>query len=163
MQGASIIGRLRNKIVHSVQELLERGLLEQLTAFVAVGETGSFAKAAAEVGRDASVISRRVSQLEQRLCVRLLSRTMRHVSLTEVGTLYFQRVQAILDELASASLEASDFAASPRGLLKVSLPVTFGRQWIAPLFTAFLAKHRQIRLDVRFTDRIVDVVADGFD
>ena len=61
----------------------------------------------------------------------------------------------------SASTEASDFAASPQSVLKISLPVTFGRQWIAPSFAAFLNPH--IRIDAHFTDRIVDVIADGFD
>jgi DNA-binding transcriptional LysR family regulator len=146
-----------------MQELVDQGSMEELTAFVAVGETGSFAGAAKQIGRDASVISRRVSQLEQRLGVRLLSRTTRHVSLTEVGAVYFRRVQAILDELAHASTEASDFASTPQGVLKISLPVTFGRQWVAPSFASFLARYPQIKIDAHFTDRIVDVIADGFD
>lgn len=146
-----------------MQELLERGGLEQLAAFIAVADTGSFTEAAKSLGRDASVISRRVSQLEQHLGVRLLSRTTRRVALTEVGTLYHRRVQTLLDELAVASREASDVALSPRGLLRVSVPVTFGRQWIAPLLPSFIARHPLIRVDVRFSDRLVDVVADGFD
>ena len=94
----------------------------------------------------------------------MLSRTTRRVALTEAGALYFRRIQALLDELASASLEVSDIAASPQGLLRLSLPVTFGRQWIAPLLLpSFLARHPQIRIDARFTDRPVDVVAEGFD
>jgi DNA-binding transcriptional LysR family regulator len=163
VQVVPIIGCGGIKLVQMMQELLEAGSLEELTAFVAVGEAGSFAGAATRIGRDASVVSRRVSQLEQRLGVRLLSRTTRRVSLTEVGALYFRRIQAILDELVSASTEASDFAASPQGVLKISVPVTFGRQWIAPSFASFLAKHPHIRIDAHFTDRIVDVIADGFD
>jgi DNA-binding transcriptional LysR family regulator len=146
-----------------MQELLERGGLELLAAFVAVADTGSFTEAAKKLERDASLISRRVSQLEQQLGVRLLARTTRRVSLTEVGAIYYRRVQAILDELANASREASDAAASPRGLLRVSLPVTFGRQWIAPLLPHFLARHPNIRIDAHFSDRFVDVVAEGFD
>jgi DNA-binding transcriptional LysR family regulator len=146
-----------------MQELLERGGLEQLAAFVAVAETGSFTDASKKLARDASVISRRVSQLEQQLGVRLLSRTTRRVALTEVGALYYHRVQGLLDELAIASREASEVAASPQGLLRVSVPVTFGRQWVAPLLPDFLARHPQIRIDARFSDRLVDVVADGFD
>jgi DNA-binding transcriptional LysR family regulator len=163
MQSAPIIGRLRIKLVRAMREFIEQGSMEELTAFVAVGETGSFAAAASQIGRDASVISRRVSQLEQRLGVRLLSRTTRHVSLTEVGAVYFRRVQAILDELAHASTEASDFASAPQGVLKISLPVTFGRQWVAPSFASFLARYPQIKIDAHFTDRIVDVIADGLD
>ena len=146
-----------------MQELLERGGLEQLAAFIAVAETGSFTEGAKKLARDAPVISRRVSQLEQQLGVRLLSRTTRRVALTEVGAIYFHRVQGLLDELAIAGREASEIAASPQGLLRVSVPVTFGRQWIAPLLPAFLARHPQIRIDARFSDRRVDVVADGFD
>lgn len=146
-----------------MQELLERSGLDQLAAFIAVAEVGSFAAAAQRLGRDASVISRRVSQLEDQLGVRLLSRTTRRVALTEVGALYHRRVQAALEELASASREASDVAASPQGLLRVSVPVTFGRQWIAPLLPSFLGRHPKIRVDMRFSDRFVDVVAEGFD
>ena len=146
-----------------MQELFEHGRLSFLTAFIAVAETGSFTAAAQKVGRDASVISRRVSELEERLGVRLLSRTTRRVALTEVGALYHRRVQALLDELESASREASNAAASPQGLLRVALPVTFGRLWVASLLPSFLVRHPQIRIDARFSDRLVDVVADGFD
>jgi len=146
-----------------MQELFERGGLELLTAFVAVADSGSFTEAAKTLGRDASVVSRRVRQLEEELGVSLFSRTTRRVALTEIGVRYHQRVQALLEELSIASREASDIAASPQGLLRVSVPVTFGRQWIAPLLPHFLASHPQIRLDVRFSDRLVDVVADGFD
>ncbi|GEO99910.1 LysR family transcriptional regulator [Methylobacterium haplocladii] len=146
-----------------MQELQELGGLDELAALVAVAEAGSFIAAAKVLGRDASVLSRRVSQLEERLGVRLLSRTTRRVALTEVGSAYCRRVQALLDELASANREATDNAASPQGLVRVSVPVSFGRAWIAPLLPAFLARHPQIRLDLRLTDRFVDVVAEGFD
>lgn len=146
-----------------MQELLEHGGLEQLAAFIAVAEAGSFAAAARRVGRDPSIISRRVSQLEEHLGVRLLSRTTRRVALTEAGALYHRRVQAALEELANASREASDVAASPQGLLRISVPVTFGRQWIAPLLPSFLERHPRIRVDMRFSDQFVDVVAEGFD
>ncbi len=146
-----------------MQELLESGGLEMLAAFVAVADTGSFTAAATKLGRDASIVSRRVSQLEQHLGVSLLSRTTRRVALTEVGSRYYGRVQSILEELSNASREASDVAASPQGLLRVSVPVTFGRQWIAPLLPLFAKRHPQIRIDARFSDRFVDVVAEGFD
>ncbi len=149
--------------MHNMQELLERGGLEQLAAFVAVAEAGSFKDAAKRIGRDASIVSRRVSQLEQKIGARLLSRTTRRVTLTEVGMLYHRRIQGILDELENASREASDSAASPQGVLRISLPVTFGRQWIAPLLPAFLARHPLIRIDARFSDRLVDVVSEGVD
>jgi DNA-binding transcriptional LysR family regulator len=146
-----------------MQELLERGGLELLAAFVAVADTGSFISAAKKLGRDASIISRRVSQLEEQLGVSLLSRTTRRVALTEVGSRYYVRVQGVLEELSNASREASDVAASPQGLLRISVPMTFGRQWISPLLPDFIKRHPQIRIDARFSDRYVDVVAEGFD
>ncbi|CAA2139034.1 HTH-type transcriptional regulator DmlR [Hyphomicrobium sp. ghe19] len=146
-----------------MQESREPARLEQLEAFAAVAETGSFTTAARKLGRDASVISRRLSQLEEQLGIRLMSRTTRRVTLTEAGKLYYRRIQVILDELAQANREASDIATSPQGVLRISLPVTFGRQWIAPLLPAFLKQHPQIRIDAHFSDRRVDLVADGFD
>jgi len=146
-----------------MQELFERGGLERLDAFVAVAEAGSFVAASAKLGRDASILSRRVTQLEQQLGVRLFSRTTRRLSLTEVGTQYYRRIRGLLDELVVASREASDVAASPQGLLRVSVPVTFGRQWIAPLLPQFLANHPGMRIDMRFSDRLIDVVAENFD
>src|SRR5262245_39466673 len=103
--------------MQNMQEFLARGGLELLAAFVSVAETGSFTKAAALLGRDASVLSRRVTQLEAQLRARLLARTTRRVVLTEVGEVYLRRVRAVLDELASATREASDVAAAPQGLL----------------------------------------------
>lgn len=146
-----------------MQELLERGGLELLSAFLAVAETGSFTGAARKLGRDASIVSRRVSELERKLGIRLLSRTTRRVAVTEVGALYQHRIRSILDELAEASREASEVATSPQGLLRISIPATFGRQWIAPLLPGFLARYPQIRIDARFSDRQVDVVSEGFD
>lgn len=136
---------------------------DDLTAFVAVAESGSFTSASAKLERDASVISRRVSQLEKRLGVRLLVRTTRSVTLTEAGAWFLHRSRAALDELAAASREVGDFASTPQGVLKVSLPVTFGRTVIAPLLPDFLAAYPEIHLDVHFLDRRVDIVAEGFD
>ncbi len=115
------------------------------------------------VGRDATIISRRISRLEKKLGVRLLSRTTSKVALTEVGNQYYQRVRRILEDLSSAGEEASDLASKPQGLLRISVPVTFGRQWVAPALPGFLAKHPQIRVDAAFSDRFVDLVAEGFD
>lgn len=137
--------------------------LEEMEAFAAVAESGGFATAAKRLGRDASVVSRRVVALEARLGVRLLARTTRRISVTEAGTAYLRRVQVILAELAAADGEAMDQAAAPRGLLRLALPAAFGRIWIVPLLPGFLASHPAIRVEVRLADRVVDVVAEGFD
>ncbi|WP_160000617.1 LysR family transcriptional regulator, partial [Roseomonas sp. 18066] len=137
--------------------------LQELSALLAVAEAGSFTGAAQKLGRDASVLSRRVAALEQSLGVRLLIRTTRRVALTEAGAAYCRRIQPLLEELASAGREASEHAARPQGLVRVSLPVTFGRHWVAPLVPGFLLRHPEIRLELRFSDRVVDIVAEGFD
>jgi DNA-binding transcriptional LysR family regulator len=146
-----------------LQELTERTSLDELAAFIAVAETGSFVKAGRRIGRDPSILSRRISQIENRLGVRLLSRTTRRVALTEAGSLYYGRVRSIVDELDTANLEASNFAGAPRGLLRIALPVTFGRLSIAPLLPGFLKKYPHIRIDARFADRHVDVVSEEYD
>lgn len=136
---------------------------DELMAFVCVAEAGSFIGASLRLDRDASVISRRVSHLEKKLGVRLLVRTTRSVTLTEAGTWFLQRARTALDELSAASREVGDFAATPQGTLRVSLPVTFGRELIAPMFPDFLQAYPDIRLDAHFLDRQVDIVAEGFD
>ncbi|WP_411561626.1 LysR substrate-binding domain-containing protein [Pseudomonas shirazensis] len=149
--------------MHSLHELLTRFSLEDLVTFLAVAEHSSFSDAATAIGRDPTIVSRRVSRLEKNLGVRLLSRTTRKVALTEVGAQYYRRVRSVLDELDNAGTEASSLATTPQGLLRVSLPITFGRQWIAPLLPAFLSRYPQIRIDAVFSDRYVDLVAEGFD
>ena len=144
--------------MQKMHEFLNRASFEELAAFVAVVEANGFSVAAKVVGRDPTILSRRVSQLENRLGVRLLSRTTRRVVLTEVGAVYYARIRALLDELDSATMEASNLASSPQGLLRISLPFTFGRQWITPLLSGFTAKYPKIKMDVRFSDRLVDLV-----
>jgi DNA-binding transcriptional LysR family regulator len=143
--------------------MMDRAQLEAIEAFAAIAESGSFAAAARRLGRDASVLSRRVATLEARLGVRLLARTTRHVSPTEVGANYLLRVQAILAEWASADAEASNGAAVPRGVLRLALPAAFGRMWIAPLLPVFLAMHPEIQIEAQYNDRYVDIVAERVD
>lgn len=146
-----------------MHELSDIGGLEDLVTFVVVVEAGSFAGAARRLQRDASIVSRRIGQLEKRLGIRLIARTTRQLSLTEAGKVYHNKIRGLLEGLESASREASDFAATPKGLLRISLPLTFGRCWIAPLFPAFLKRYPDIRIDARFSDRFVDIIEDGFD
>lgn len=146
-----------------MHELKHRGGLEQVEAFVAVAELGGFAAAAARIGRDASAISRRVGILEERLGIRLLARTTRKVALTDAGRIFYRRAQAALDELATASEEAIAGAGIVRGTLRIAVPNTFGRLWVSPLLPEFCRAYPQIRLDVHFDDRYVDLISDGFD
>lgn len=148
-----------------MQAMQERtgAYLEQIEAFAAVAENGGFAAAARALGRDASVISRRLDALEARLGVRLLSRTTRRVALTETGISYLRRVQAILAEMSAADVEAAEGSAEPRGLLRLSMPATFARLWVAPWLPDFLKMHPQVRMELHHGDRFVDLVSEGFD
>ncbi len=140
-----------------------RSRLEQIDAFVAVVEHGGISAAARALDRDPSVISRRLDALEARLGVRLLFRTTRRITATEAGAAYLTRVRTILAELTAADAEAAEGAATPRGLVRLSLPATYARRWIAPLLPAFVASYPQVQLELLHSDRFVDLVAEGFD
>ncbi len=136
---------------------------EQIAAFVAVVEHGGISAAARALNRDPSAISRRLDALEARLGVRLLSRTTRRITLTEAGAAYLTRVRAIIAELLAAESEAAEGAATPRGLLRLSLPATYARRWIAPRLPEFVTAYPEVQLELLHTDRFVDLVAEGFD
>jgi DNA-binding transcriptional LysR family regulator len=148
--------------MHQTQERT-RPQLEQIDAFVAAVEHGGISAAARALGRDPSVVSRRLDALEARLGVRLLSRTTRRITLTEAGAVYLTRVRTILSELSAADAEAAEGAAAPRGLLRLSLPATYARRWIAPRLPEFVAAYPEVQLELHHTDRFVDLIAEGFD
>jgi DNA-binding transcriptional LysR family regulator len=162
MLGTAIIRPVTKTPLHGMQERAGAHL-EQIEAFAAVAEHGGFAAAARVLGRDASVLSRRLDALEARLGVRLLSRTTRHVALTETGAGYLRRVQAILAEMSAADVEAAEGSAEPRGLLRLSLAASFGRLWVVPWLPAFLEGHPHLRIELHHGDRFVDLVSEGFD
>jgi len=149
--------------MQKTQEYSEGLKTEELTAFVAVVENNGFSGAARVLGRNATVISRRIQQLETQLGTRLLARSTRHVALTEAGELFYGRVRRLLDDMRSARLEVSEFAEAPRGLLRISLPVTYGRRWIVPGIKDFIFAFPGIKLDLRFTDRMTDLIAENID
>jgi DNA-binding transcriptional LysR family regulator len=138
--------------------------LAELTAFVAVAEELSFTRAAQRLGRDATVLSRRVAALEARLGVKLLRRTTRAVSLTDAGRTYLGRAVAILAAMEHADREATGLASGePHGHLRVALPGSFGRRWVWPLVSRFLLAHPRVTVEATFENRFVDMVAERFD
>lgn len=149
-------------LLQIMHELSDQGL-EEIAAFLAVLNTGGFASAARSVGRDASVISRRVSMLEQRLGVRLLERTTRRVAPTEAGRRFAERARVALTLLADAEREAVEAGSGPLGTLRLSLPEAFGRLWIAPILPEFLTVFPQVRIEAFYSDRFIDLVAEGVD
>lgn len=131
--------------------------------FVAVAETGSFTAAAAKLGTSPGQASKLVSRLEAELDVRLLNRTTRAVSPTEAGQAYLERLRPLLDEFDNLDLSVRNISQAPRGRLRLTAPLTFGAMELAPALNGFALKYPEIELDVSFTDRLVNLVDEGFD
>jgi DNA-binding transcriptional LysR family regulator len=137
--------------------------LGAIRAFAQVVESGSFARAAERLGISTTAASRQVADLEGHLQTRLLNRTTRRVSLTENGRAYYERVVQLLADLEEAEQEASRAAVVPRGVIKMTAAVNFGVRHVSPAIAAFLARHSEVRFDVSLSDRVVDLVEEGFD
>jgi DNA-binding transcriptional LysR family regulator len=131
--------------------------------FLAVMETGSFVAAAARLGTSSGQASKLVSRLESHLGVRLLNRTTRAVSPTEASQAYFERLRPLLDEFDNLDRSIRNISQAPRGRLRVTAPLTFGTLELAPALNIFALAYPDIELDVSFSDRIVNVVDEGFD
>lgn len=136
---------------------------QEMQAFVAVVDNGSFVRAADALNTSKAAISRQVSDLEQRLGIRLLHRTTRRLSLTDEGQLFYTRCTDLLNGLEEAESELSLRSSEPSGHLRVSAPVTFGIAHLAPLWGRFLQQHPKVSMEVSLSDRTVDLVEDGFD
>jgi len=150
--------------VHRMQQWPEGAHVEEMAALAAVAEQGSFAKAAGSLQRDATVLTRRIQALERRLGVRLLERTTRRVTLTEAGARFLARTQDAIAVLMEAQTEAAEAATGePSGTLRLALPGTFGRRWIAPYLSEFLTRYPRIRIHAEFSNRFVDLIGEGFD
>jgi DNA-binding transcriptional LysR family regulator len=136
---------------------------QEMRAFVAVVDAGSFVRAAEALDLSKTAVSRLVAELESRLGVRLLHRTTRKLSLTPEGEVFHERCRQLIDGVAEAEAELSTHAGTAIGQLRVNVPVTFGLMHLAPLWPAFLALHPRVVLDVTLSDRVVDLVDEGFD
>lgn len=137
--------------------------LAAMQVFAQVVESGSFAKAATRLDLSTSATSRHVADLESHLQTRLLNRTTRRVSLTESGRAYYERCVQLLGDLEEAEQEAGSAAVVPRGTIKMTTSGVFGTRHVAPAIAAFLAEHPQVRFDVSLSERVVDLVEEGFD
>ena len=135
--------------------------LSGFTVFVQVAETRSFVAAGRLLGVSASAVGKRVARLEQRLGVRLFHRSTRSITLTAEGAAFLERSRRVLAEIEAAEQEIAQAAAMPRGRLRVSLPLVSGL--VLPALGAFMGAYPEIELDLDFTDRLVDVIDEGFD
>ena len=131
--------------------------------FARVVEARSFTAAAQKLGVSKSVVSTRVSQLEQRLGVRLLQRTTRRLSLTSEGLALYEHAARVAAAADQAAALAAGTAPEPRGVLRVSAPVTFAQQFLSQPIGVFLERYPRVRVELTLADRLVDLVAEGID
>jgi DNA-binding transcriptional LysR family regulator len=137
--------------------------LLDVLAFVRVVETGAFSRAAERMGMAKSIVSRRVARLEEQLGARLLTRSAQGAAPTDVGQAYFERASKILAELEAAEEVVAEATTQIAGPIRLTGPLSFGIQYLAPALADFAAEHPKVELDIAFDDRIVDLVGGGFD
>lgn len=135
--------------------------LSGFAVFVQVAETRSFVAAGRALGVSASAVGKRVARLEERLGVRLFHRSTRSITLTAEGALFLARSRRVLAEIEAAEQELSQATGTPRGRLRVSLPLV--SSLVLPVLADFMAAYPAIELDLDFSDRLVDVIEEGFD
>jgi len=131
--------------------------------FVRVVETGSFSKAAREFNTTQPTVTKQVAATEARLKVRLLNRNTRGVSLTESGSLYYEKCKSIVHEAEEAEQVVRRRESQAQGLLRIGTSVAFGRRVVVPLALEYMARHPQVQVDLSFEDRYVDLIAQGID
>lgn len=137
--------------------------LASIRVFRAVVVEGAFAGAARRLGLSTSMVSKHVAALEADLATRLLHRTTRSLGLTPEGRIFFERTSTLLDELDELERELREGGDAPRGLLRITAPMSYGMARVAPVLPAFLEAHPDVRVDLSLTDRVVDVVDEGID
>ncbi len=137
--------------------------LRAFEVFATVVARGSFTRAADALDTSPANVTRYVSELESHLGTRLLNRTSRRLSLTESGEALYERAKSILEDVAEAETIASAAAIHPRGRLRINVPVSFGANHLAPLWPKFMVRHPDIELDIDLSDRVVDLVEEGYD
>ncbi len=137
--------------------------LNEMGVYATVVELGSFTKAAAKLSMPKSTVSRHVSQLEGRLGVRLLNRTTRQLKPTEVGKLYFHHCSRIIEEAEQAREVIQTMQAQPSGLLRITLPLAFGSEFMQDLIKDFLELHPKIRVEMLMDNRSLDMLDEEID
>jgi DNA-binding transcriptional LysR family regulator len=153
--------RVRNRLARVMD--MSQVDLNAITAFVAVVEHHSFRAAARSLGVPKSTVSRRVALLEEQLGVQLLQRTTRTVTLTDVGEAFHARAGQALTTLSDAAREVRQSEASPRGVLRLTAPLSFAENYLGDIVSEFLQANPDVKVTLDLTDRYVDLVAEGYD
>jgi len=137
--------------------------IDAMQAFVAVADLHGFAPAARKLGLSPSGVTRLIAALEDRLGARLLQRTTRSVTLTDVGARYLERIRRILADVEEAEGAAEGERTRPSGRLVVSAPIGFGRLHVSPVMSAYLTRYPEVSGELRLSDRMINLVEDGVD
>jgi len=141
--------------------MIARADLDAILVFTRVAQGKSFTAAAKALGMPKSTVSRKLAELEQRVGARLLQRTTRTASLTDVGRVYYEHCVRIVREIEDAELAVAQLKATPRGVIRVSVPLAFSM--LGPLLAEYLRLYPEVRVDLLCTDRRVDLVEERFD
>jgi DNA-binding transcriptional LysR family regulator len=136
---------------------------EGLAMFAKVAEERSFAAAARAMGLSVATVSRGVSRLEERLGARLFNRTSRQLALTEFGRNIAESASRIYRDAEEAEGIARELSATPRGLVRLAVPMSFGLRWVAPILPDFFRAYPEVSVDLHLSDATVDLIAQGFD
>ena len=137
--------------------------LTSIDVFVRVADQGSFAAVARDLGLSQTMVANHVRALETALDARLLDRTTRRQSLTEIGAAYLERCRDVLASLHAAHHVAESLRAVPQGTLRVSAPVSWGTHCLVPVLASYMASHPEVRVELSLNDRVVDLAEEGFD
>lgn len=170
-KGMIVVPLEREKLVHPNRSVSPRETpralkipdLNDMVMFARVVEAKSFSRAAERMGASKSRVSKTIAKLERSLHARLLNRSTRGLSLTEVGTAFYEHCRRVAEEAQQAVEVVGQLHSEPRGVLKVTAPVAFGTLHVAPALPEFLGLHPHLAIDMTITDRMVDLVEEGYD
>lgn len=137
--------------------------LTSMAVFVKAVDVGSFAAAAAALDLSGPMVGKHIRFLEERLGVRLINRTTRRQNLTDFGRTYYERCRVVLAEAEAADALAADHLSEPRGTLRVTMPVHFGRRCVSPILLELARQYPTLELELSFSDRFADLAEDGYD
>lgn len=146
-----------------IQKVAKTNVLDGMAVFVGVINAGSFTAAAQALGHSTSYVSKEITRLEKRLGSRLLNRTTRTISLTDAGRAFYERSSQIVIDAENAERSINQLQENPNGLLRINAPGSFGFNYLLDVLPQFMHRYPEVKLEVEFNDRLIDVVAEGYD